>query len=146
MELEESFVVGLATLQSTRYLELRTPGIPKDLHFADEILPNLPMDRFQQFFRMSQSSFLHIHSQIKDNRVFQNNSKNPQVPSSKQLAVCLRRLACESSTAGMYSGMSPKYDMQPGVPGVCAFESIPPPQEHRRVGGGGSTDLTLVLS
>ncbi|RPB18392.1 hypothetical protein L211DRAFT_797066, partial [Terfezia boudieri ATCC MYA-4762] len=57
-------------------------------------------DRFQQFFRMSKESFLHIHSKIKDHLVFHNNSKNPQVASSKQLAVCLRRLACESSTAG----------------------------------------------
>lgn len=99
IELEESMVLGLASLERHRYLELRTP-IPKDLSFANEILPNLAPDRFQQFFRMSRSSFLHIHARIEDHPIFHNDSKNPQVASSKQLAVCLRRLACESSSAG----------------------------------------------
>ncbi|RPB23445.1 hypothetical protein L211DRAFT_838589 [Terfezia boudieri ATCC MYA-4762] len=39
----------------------RTSGIPKDLNFADEILPHLQPDRFQQSFRMCRTSFLYIH-------------------------------------------------------------------------------------
>ncbi|RPB19750.1 hypothetical protein L211DRAFT_895995, partial [Terfezia boudieri ATCC MYA-4762] len=69
--------------------------IPKDLDFANEILPHLQSDHFQQFFRISRTSFLYIHSKIKGHRVFHSNSKNLQVASSKQLAVCLCRLACE---------------------------------------------------
>ncbi|KAF8428795.1 hypothetical protein EV426DRAFT_528251, partial [Tirmania nivea] len=60
----------------------------------------LPADRFQQFFRMGVESFLHVHELIYQDPVFYNESRNPQVSSSKQLAVCLKRLASESSTAG----------------------------------------------
>ncbi|KAF8418302.1 hypothetical protein EV426DRAFT_720667 [Tirmania nivea] len=51
-ELETELVLGLLELEAMRYLEPKTPGIPKDLVFFDDILPQLPTDRFQQFFRM----------------------------------------------------------------------------------------------
>lgn len=104
LDFEDSIILGLMKVEKNRYLESRVSGIPKDLHFAEEILPHLRADRFQQFFRMSRASFLYIHSKIEGHPVFHNQSKNPQVACSKQLAVCLRRLACESSTAGMYMG------------------------------------------
>lgn len=73
-ELEDIMIQTLMHLAEIRYMESRTPGIPKDLTFADEVVPNLRADRFQQFFRISRGSFLYIHEAIKNNPIFHNQS------------------------------------------------------------------------
>ena len=64
---------------------------------------------------MSRDNFSLIHELIKDHPVFSNNSKNPQVASSKQLAVALRRLASESSTAGSVMNMAQVFGIGEGT-------------------------------
>lgn len=79
----------------------RKNRIPKSLViFYEQVLPELPEDRFCQFFRMTREGFLYILSVIKDSAVFHNNSHLQQAPPAKQLAVALRRLCTESSIAG----------------------------------------------
>ena len=86
-------------LQSNRYLKSRRNSIAKSLVFYDDVLPALPEDRFQQFFRMSRESFLYVLSKIEGNAVFGNNSNFQQAPPAKQLAVTLRWLCSESLVA-----------------------------------------------
>ena len=71
--------------------------IPKSLViFYEQVLLELPEDRFRQFFRMTREGFLYILSVIEDSAVFHNNSHLQQAPPATQLAVALRRLYTES--------------------------------------------------
>ena len=91
-------VVIVMYLQNIRYLKPRK-AVPKSIDFYQHILPNLPDNRFIQFFRMSREGFLHVLCMIEGNIVFRNNSHNKQASPSKQLAVALRRLCTESSVS-----------------------------------------------
>ena len=114
-DLEDIIFEGIAFLQAHRYLIDRNRGIPKDMRFYHEVLPALPEDRFLQYFRMGRDAFIHIYEKIANNDIFTNNSRNPQVPISLQLAVTLRRLACESSTSSSCINIGQSFGISEGA-------------------------------
>ena len=87
----------LLYLLTTRYLMKRTL-IAKSREFWGNIIPALPEGRFQQLFRMSKGGFIHIYEKIEHHPIFVNNSRCPQAPIRKQLAVGLRRFGAEASS------------------------------------------------
>ena len=104
----------LMHLQNIRYLKPRLQ-IPKSQEFYEEILPNLPENRFIQFFRMSREGFQYVLSKIQHNIIFNNNSNYQQVSVSKQLAVALRRLCTESSVAGSCINVAQTFGIAEGT-------------------------------
>ena len=87
-------------LLSIRYLETRRNPVEKSEAFYRDILPSLQLDRYHHFLRTSPQSLYFIAERIAGHRIFMLRGTKPQAPVQKQLAVALRRLACEYSSSG----------------------------------------------
>ena len=87
-------------LLSIRYLATRRNPVEKSEAFYRDILLSLQLDRYQHFLRTSPQSLYIIAERIAGHRIFMLRGTKPQAPVQKQLAVALRRLACEYSSSG----------------------------------------------
>ena len=97
-DLLEFYLNEVQRILENLYFPTRRNKVPKSLAFYSNVLPGLSPDRFEQFFRMSVDGFFRIVSLVEGDIVFRNNSNSSQVSPCKQLAVALRRFACESSS------------------------------------------------
>ncbi|KAF8465514.1 hypothetical protein BDZ91DRAFT_658991 [Kalaharituber pfeilii] len=96
--MEDEILKGLIAqwLMRHRYLRLRG-NLNKTKAFSLGILPELDVDRFRQFCRMSPEGFEYVYTRIKDHVVFTNNGNRKQVDPSFQLAVALHRFGSETA-------------------------------------------------